>query len=224
LYIHPIASDLNFLSVTGNRAILPKITLGSNVSAFYRVYTTSVDGQGGNTFAERSADTFYVQYRTSGIDDNSGAWTTVPVTGNLTGVSAASAIQFALVFRTMTDVPYPARVTALCLVYETDDDLPSQYQWNFDDSSSATGTFGFTQVALFGTTPGVHTFEIYRSDTNGLVLTQASSGTTNGVFEFWNGSAWVAGLSTDTVGLRRRFRPTAGLPSGIDLYAKLRVA
>ena len=71
---------------------------------------------------------------------------------------------------------------------------------------------------------GVHTINVYRADTNALVLTQASSGTTNGTFEYWNGSAWVAGLGSDTVGTRRRFVPSASLPSGIDLYAQLIVA
>ena len=77
---------------------------------------------------------------------------------------------------------------------------------------------------LFGATPGVHTINIYRSDTDALVLTQASSGTTNGAFENWNGSAWVAGIGADTVGRRRRFVPSGSLPGGVDLYAKITVA
>jgi hypothetical protein len=65
--------------------------------------------------------------------------------------------------------------------------------------------------------------DYYRSDTNADVLTQSSSSTTNGVFEYWNGSAWTAGLGTNTIGLRRRFRPTAGLPNGVAVYPKLTV-
>jgi hypothetical protein len=118
----------------------------------------------------------------------------------------------------------PARILSLAVLYETDDALPSQYQWNGADWNQANGTFAWVQAVLFGATPGVHTIEVYRSDTNALVLTQASSGTTNGTFENWDGSAWVAGIGADTVGRRRRFVPTGSLPSGVDLYAKLMVA
>jgi hypothetical protein len=80
------------------------------------------------------------------------------------------------------------------------------------------------QSALFGAALTTHTIEVYRADTDALVLTQASTGTTNGAFENWNGSAWVAGLGADTVGRRRRFVPSGSLPGGVDLYAKLTVA
>jgi hypothetical protein len=77
---------------------------------------------------------------------------------------------------------------------------------------------------LFGTSLTTHTINIYRADTNALVLTQASTGTTNGTFEYWNGTAWTAGLGTDVVGTRRRFVPSGSLPGSVDLYAKIVVA
>jgi hypothetical protein len=80
------------------------------------------------------------------------------------------------------------------------------------------------QTTLFGSALGVHTIEIFRADTNALVLTQASSGTANGTFESWTGVVWEPGLGADTVGRRRRFVPTGSLPSNIDLYAKLTIA
>ena len=118
----------------------------------------------------------------------------------------------------------PARVLSLALIYETDDALPSQYQWNFGDFNLSNGTFAWIQAALFGASLTTHTINIYRADTNALVLTQASTGTTNGTFEYWTGSAWAAGLGTDTIGTRRRFVPTGSLPSGVNLYAKISVA
>ena len=165
-----------------------------------------------------------LEYRTAGIDDNTGGWTAVPQSGDLSGVSAAANIQFAFRFRTAGVVMLPARILSLALLYETADDLPSQYRWNFGDFNASNGTFAWVQSALFGATPGTHTIEIYRADTNALVLTQASTGTTNGTFEYWNGSAWDSGIGADTVGRRRRFVPTGSLPGGVDLYAKLVVA
>lgn len=115
----------------------------------------------------------------------------------------------------------PARILNLALIYETDDALPSQYRWNYSDFNTTNGTFAWIQTALFGATPGTHTINIYRADTNALVLTQASTGTTNGTFEYWNGSAWDSGIGADTVGRRRRFVPSGSLPGSVDLYAKI---
>jgi len=118
----------------------------------------------------------------------------------------------------------PARVLSLALIYETDDALPSQYRWNYSDFNTSNGTFAWVQATLFGTSIGTHTINIYRADTDALVLTQASTSTTNGTFENWNGSSWVSGLGADTVGRRRRFVPSGSLPGSVDLYAKITIA
>lgn len=223
LTAYPLAADMSFINEVPNRIICPKIDLGSIPSKFYRVVVNNVENLGNETFGI-APDMYKVQYRTSGIDDNSGAWTDVPQTGNLSGVSSAANIQFAFMFRTAGTMMLPGRVLSLALIYETDDALPSQYRWNFGDFNTSNGTFAWIQVALFGAALGVHTIDIYRADTNALVLSQSSSGTTNGTFEYWDGGAWVAGLGTDTLNTRRRFVPSGSLPGSVDLYAKITVA
>jgi hypothetical protein len=220
---YPLAADLSFQDDVPNRIIAPKINLGATPAKLYRVMVNAMENLGSHTLGV-GPDAYRVQVRTSGIDDNSGAWVDVPQSGDLSGVSTASNIQFAFMFRTAGVIMLPARILSLAVIYETEDALPSQYQWNAADLDESNGTFAWVQVTLFGATPGVHTIEIYRSDTNALVLTQASSGTTNGTFENWNGSAWVAGIGADTVGRRRRFVPTGSLPSGVDLYARITIA
>lgn len=222
LSAYPLAADLDFQADVNNRIILPKIQLGATPARLYRVLTNSVNNLGDHTMGV-APDAYSVQVRTSGIDDNSGAWTDVAQSGDLSGLGTPSAIQFALRFRTLGVVMLPARVLSLALLYETDDALPSQYQWNFGDFNATNGTFGFVQTALFGSLT-THTINVYRADTDALVLTQASTGTANGTFEYWTGSAWAAGLGTNAVGTRRRFVPSGSLPGGVDLYAKLTVA
>ena len=221
--VYPLAADLGFQADVNNRVICPKITLGATPSKFYRVLANCVENLGDDTMGV-TPDMYRLQYRTGGIDDNSGAWTDVPQTGDLSGVASSANIQFALQFRTAGVIMLPARVLSLALVYETADELPSQYRWNFGDFNTANGTFAWIQASLFGATLTTHTIDVYRADTNALVLTQASTGTTNGDFEHWNGSAWTAGLGSDALNTRRRFVPTASLPSGVDLYATLTVA
>lgn len=217
MFIFPMGADW----VYGETAIFPKINLAA--SKLYRVLANTVQNVGDDTMG-MPPDALQLYYRTSGIDDNSGLFTAVPMNGGLSGAGAPSSIQFAARARTAGTVLIPARLLSLALLYETVDDLPSQYRWNFGDFNQANGTFAWVQATLFGSGPGVHTINIYRADTDALVLTQASSGSTNGTFENWNGSSWVAGLGADTVGRRRRFVPTGSLPAGVDLYAKLSVA
>ena len=223
LTAYPLAADLDFQSDVNNRIILPKITLGATPAKLYRVATTSMGNIGDLTMGV-SPDMYKIQVRTSGIDDNSGSWTDVSENGDLSGLGTPSTIQFALQFRTAGVIMLPARVLSLALIYETDDALPSQYRWNYSDFNATNGTFAWIQSALFGTAIGTHTINIYRADTDALVLTQASTSTTNGTFENWNGSAWVAGLGADTVGRRRRFVPSGSLPGSVDLYAKITIA
>jgi hypothetical protein len=223
LTVYPLGADLEFQAEVDNRIICPKISLGATPAKFYRALVSCVENLGDTTMGV-TPDMYRLEYRTAGIDDNSGAWTAVPQTGDLSGVSAAADIQFAFRFRTAGVIMLPARILSLALIYETADALPSQYRWNFGDFNATNGTFAWIQTALFGSTLGAHTINVYRADTNALVLSQASTGTTNGTFEYWNGSAWVTGLGSDALNTRRRFVPTGSLPGGVDLYATLTVA
>jgi len=223
LTAYPLAADLGFIADVPNRIICPKITLGATPAKLYRVLTNSVENLGDDTMGV-APDMIRIQVRTSGIDDDSGAWTDVAQDGDLSGLGTPSSIQFAFLFRTAGVMMLPARVLNLALVYETEDALPSQYRWNFADFNTANGTFAWVQSALFGASLTTHTINVYRADTNALVLTQASTGTTNGTFEYWTGSAWAAGLGTDTLNTRRRFVPSGSLPASVDLYATITVA
>jgi hypothetical protein len=223
LSVYPLAADMEYQADVNNRIICPKINLGATPAKLYRAFVNCVENIGDNTMGV-APDMYKIQVRTSGIDDNSGSWTDVPQSGDLSGLGTPSNIQFAFQFRTAGVMMLPARILSLALVYETDDALPSQYRWNYSDFNTTNGTFAWVQSVLFGASLTTHTINIYRADTNALVLTQASTSTTNGTFEYWNGSAWVAGLGTDVVGTRRRFVPSGSLPGSVDLYAKISVA
>jgi hypothetical protein len=223
LTVYPLAADWEYQADVNNRIICPKISLGDTPAKLYRVMVNCAENIGDATMGV-TPDAYKIQYRTSGIDDNTGAWADVPQTGDISGVLPAANIQFAFQFRTAGVIMLPARVLSLALLYETTDDLPSQYRWNDADFSTSTGIFAWIQKALFGAALTTHTINIYRADTDALVLTQASTGSTNGNFQYWDGSAWVNGLGSDTLGTRRRFSPTGSLPGGVALYAKIVVA
>jgi hypothetical protein len=220
---YPLAADLEFEAEVTNRIICPKINLGAVPGKLYRAVVNSMTNIGDNTMGV-SPDMYLLEVRTSGIDDNSGSWTAVPQNGDLSGLGVPVSIQFAFRFRTAGVIMLPNRIFSLALLYESNDALPFMYRWNYADFDTSDGTFAWVQSQLYGGALPVHTITIYRADTNIGVLSQSSSGSVNGTFEYWDGAAWVAGIGADTVGRRRRFVPTASLPGSIDLYAIITLA
>jgi hypothetical protein len=226
-----ITSALNFISVapfgahwtyaaaSGNRLISPAIST-PGATKLYRALINEVIALGGGE-QNMGTEPYRLLARTSGITDNTGSWTLLPVNGDLSGISATGTIQFAFEFKTIGTFCMPARIIGGAVLYETSDNLDPRLLWNFDDSDKTTGTVGFIQKSLMS---GVPYFAInyFRNDTDANVLSQNSNASpVNGVFEYWSGSAWVTGTGTDTVGLRRRFRPIVGLPSNVAVYPKL---
>lgn len=214
-YALPLGAGWSFSTYD---TVLPRVST-PNCSKYYRVFVNSDRLLGGDVLGT-APEPFRISYRTSGISDNSGGWTSIGDDGDLSGVSGAAYIQYRVEFRVAGNTMLPNKIYGLTTVYESSDNIPGFMEWNINDSSTSDGTVGFTQITLNGSSFGLD-INYFREDTNANVLTQSSSGSANGVFEYWNGSAWTAGVSTDTVGLRRRFRPTAGLPSGVNVYAKL---
>jgi hypothetical protein len=224
VYAVPLGADASYVGITGEGVISPKInTVGC--TKFSRVYvnaTTSV-GDGIHTIP---TEPFFVQVRTSGIDDDSGSWTTIDASGDIGFLGGADAIQFRFIFNMLGASCVPARIHGFSVTYDADLNILPQLEWNLNDSNLADGTVGFTQNAVFsGSTPNM-TVNYYRSDTAALVLSQNSLGTTNGTFQWYSGSLWTGslvpnGLGPNEVGTRRRFVPSAGLPANINVYAQI---
>ena len=215
----PLGAHWTYAATTNNRLITPAITL-PGATKLYRVYTNEVEAVGAGE-QNKAPEPYRTLARTSGITDNSGAWTLLGANGDLSGLASTGTIQIAYEFKCIGDFCIPARIMGLSVLYESGDFLDSRLQWSYDDSSEATGIIGFIQKTSMGGVP-VFNINYFRNDTDVNILAQLSSTTqSNGVFEYWSGSAWVAGTGTDTVGLRRRFRPIIGLPSGVAIYAKL---
>lgn len=191
-----------------------------NGAVLYRVYVNALLVHGTDAFAKVS-EPIKVWYRISGISDDSGGWRLLPDSGLLTGVETGTDIQFRIAFKVIGMYQLPSKVYSIGVVYETDTDIPSHLQWNVGDSSSSTGVVGFIQKGTYGSVPDLQ-ISYYRVDTDELILTQASTGSTYGTFEYWNGSSWASGLGTDTNGIRRRFTPTTGILTGVNVYCKLK--
>lgn len=217
--MYPMGADVEYTNQVNNRIICPKINLGITPTKYYRVLVNCAKNIGDDKFGV-TPDMYKLQYRTSGISDNSGNWIDIRQDGNMYQVTPSSEIQFAFQFRTMGLMMLPARVLSLALLYEDQESIASFYRWNVNDSNTINGTFSWTQVNLYSS-PHYYVIEVYKFDDDMLLLSQDSNGTSNGIFEYWNGEAWVTGLGSNIVGTRRRFVPTRLIPKDTNVYAKL---
>jgi hypothetical protein len=222
----PMGIHYAYTNSTGQQIITPAIATPGAVR-FRSVYVNNTKQVGSDTLGFPT-EPYKVFVRTSGIDDNTGLWTEVDDVGNLGFLDGSSQIQFKFTFGLFKSTTVPARLHSLVVTYDTDDNILPELEWNLNDSALNDGTIGFSQNALFsGSVPNFN-IEYYRSDTNTLVLSQNSLGTTNGTFQWFSGSVWTGSLAPNdlgpnTVGTRRRFVPTVGLPANVNVYAQIKV-
>jgi hypothetical protein len=221
LYAVPIGADWEYAASTGCRIVSPRVAV-PGVNKFAKVFAASdrIIGVASGSNLGIPPEPYKLYYRTAGITDNSGSWTLVDNDGDLSGVDGSAYIQFMFEFRTMGASAIPARIHSLGVLYDADDSLPPELRWNLSDSNNVDGTLGVVQSVAFTTLTSL-SITYYRADTNAAVLVQDSNSTANGNWQYHNGTTWVNGLGGNTSGLRRRFVPSAGLPNGVEIYAKV---
>jgi len=211
LYTMNFASDFG-TSLVGNSQFIisPALSCPSN-TMFDSVYVNIQRSYNrGNIYNQMPPAPYKIWYRTSGFIDNTGIWTSVPSGGILTSIGVSTLIQFKVALRTIGNTLYPNRIYAIGVNYENTPDLPSYLNWNFSDSESSTGTVGFIQNYYYGSVSNLR-IDYFDAATNVNILTQDSTGSTNGTFQFWNGSGWTVGLGSDLINQRRKFAPSIAL-------------
>jgi len=221
LYVVPFGAHWGFQSAAPTqRVITPEIST-PNCYAFHRACMSFVRKLGSDRFAI-APEPIKMFYRTNGITDNTGAWYELDDYADLSGVAPSESIQFMFEFKIIGNYCVPGRLLGCEVMYEIEDTLPSHLQWNLNDSNNTNGTVGFIQKSTYGSVPDLE-INYYRSDNDVNLLTQDSTSTTYGTFEYWTGAAWAAGLGSDAVNQRRRFVPSSGLPASTNVYAKIQV-
>lgn len=221
LYVVPFGAHWGFQSAAPTqRVITPEIST-PNCSMFHRACMSFVKKLGADKFSI-SPEPIKMFYRTNGITDNSGTWYELDDYADLSGVAPSSSIQLMFEFKIIGNYCVPGRLLGCEVMYEIEDTLPSHLQWNLNDSNNSNGTVGFIQKSTYGSVPNLQ-INYYRSDNDVNLLTQNSTSSTYGAFEYWTGAAWAAGLGSDSVNQRRRFVPSSGLPASTNVYAKIKV-
>jgi len=219
LYIFPFGADAFYNSTSNQHVITPKLATTDAVKLLH-VY---VDHQeyAGDYGLGFPVESYKLWYRTSGIDDNSGAWTAVGVGADLTGAAVGDYIQFKIAFDIMGEICVPTRIYSIACVYE-DSNQDSHYQPSLTKSSAANRQFVWRQVSSWGGNIPDLQIRLYNATTGFLVLDDTVDLATYGDWEYsTNGTTWSAWDETqNAVGNYIRYTADT-LPNNITVRALL---
>ena len=220
LYIWPFGADAFYNSSTNQHVITPKLAT-TGASKLYHVY---VDHQeyAGTYGLGFPVETYKLWYRTTGIDDNSGSWTEVPVGADMTSVLPDDYIQFKIAFDIMGELCVPTRIYSICCTYE-DSSQDSHYQPSLSKSSTASKIFAWKQVSAWGTDIPDMRLRLYDASTEVELLNDTVNLSSYGTWEYsTSGTSWSPWSSpADNVGNFIRYTATGFGYSGVTVRALL---
>jgi hypothetical protein len=200
MYAVPFGADWDFAAGTSaafqNRLISPKLATPGAVK-YGRMAVQNMHMAGGNSLGLQ-VEPYRTYYRTAGIDDDSGGWTLLDDSGDMSGVGGAANIQFMFEFRVIGPFCLTNRIYGLICTYE-DTGTDSHYQPSVANSNVTTKRFAWRFATAFGGTVPTLTINLYDAVTGVLQLTDTTATSASGTFEKSTngGSSWGAYNTTD---------------------------
>ena len=146
LAVLPIGADAYYAASTNQKIITPKLPT-TNASSLYRAYVHTNHYTGDYNLGY-TPEPIRLYYRTSGIDDNSGAWTET-ISGDLTAITPSDYIQFMVYIDVLGEFCVPRKVYSICCVYE-DGSQDSHYEPSLTYSSAQNRQFAWRQITSWG--------------------------------------------------------------------------
>lgn len=225
MYAIPFICDWEYASASLQRAILPVMNT-VNCNKFVRAYTNLVEVLGGRsgTNLGLSPEPVRVYYRTTGISDNSGSWTLLDYSGDLSTVNPSATIQFMIEFRVIGTTCIPARVVATGVIYD-DLSTDTHYQPSTAFADRSGKKFAWRFSTAFGTAVPNLRVRLYDAVSGGL-LVDDNTDTPTGTFEESadDGANWNTWTTTDKLNETTYLRYTpASLGDNIKVRALLTV-
>lgn len=197
IYAVPLGADWAYADGSVKQRLITPALATPNAEKYTRAYFNCAQylGEGNLTIP---TEPVRVYYRTSGISDNTGSWTLIDSTGDLTGVDGAAEIQFAFEFRVIGTFCLPSRIYNTCVVYE-DNTTDSHYQPSVAQSSISSKIFAWRFSTAFGGTVPTLRIRLYNATTGGLLLDDTTVASSEGTFEKStnDGGSWGAYDTTD---------------------------
>lgn len=223
LYVFPFGADAYYNSASNQHVITPKLaTVGA--TKLYRAY---VDHQeyAGTYGLGFPVESYRMWYRTSGIDDNSGSWTEIPQTSDISNAAPGDYIQFKIAFDNLGELCVPTRIYSVCCVYE-DGSQDSHYLPSVTKSSAPSKIFAWQQIVSWGSDIPNLELRLFDASNNLLIFSDTTDSAAYGTWEYsTDGTNWVAWDDTqDNVGNYIRYTATSFGYSGVTVRALLKQA
>jgi hypothetical protein len=220
LYVFPFGADAYYNNTSNQHIITPKLAT-PNATKLYHVYVDHMEyaGDYGLGFPVES---YKLWYRTSGIDDNSGAWTEVPVGADMDAAAVGDYIQFKIAFDILGEICVPTRIYSIAATYE-DNSQDSHYQPSLAKSSTASKIFAWRQVAAWGSNIPNLRIRLYDATTNNELLNDTVTNSSYGTWQYsTDGTNWLSwSSSADAIGNYIRYTATNFGYSGVTVRALL---
>ena len=196
-YVLPLSADWEYAATTGQRIITPAINT-PNCNYYQRLYVNTVGRVGGSTLTNLglSCEDWRAYYRTAGISNDSGTWTLLDHTGDLSGVAGATQIQFMFEFRTIGTTHIPDRITSCVVVYQ-DTATDIHYQPSVAFTNLTNKTFAWRFASAWGGTVPTLKVTIYDAVTGGVYLTDNTATPTGTWQKSINNGATFGGYDTN---------------------------
>jgi hypothetical protein len=197
MYALPFGAHWTYASATSQRIITPSITTTGCVK-FDQVLTYDIHFLGMDAFG-LPPEPYRVYYRTTDIgSDATSSWALVGEGGDLSAVTAASAIQFMFEFFTIGTICLPARIMKVVVLYE-DGSTDSHYQLSAGLSDIANEHFTWRFTQPFGGTVPTLKIELFDVSDDSSIFTDTTVGPTNGAWtkSIDGGSNWIGYNDTD---------------------------
>jgi len=225
LFTVPLGCDWEFADANDGRLILPRMAC-ADAQSFVAAYLQTVAVVGGATGKNLGTqpEPTRLLYRTTGISDNSGAWTLLANDGGMAAVAGAPYVQLAVEFR-IDGTMVPARVLVAGALFN-DTTTDDHWQPSADLSDETVPLFAFRQRADYGSVyPTLRV--VVKNAVTGAVLFDDDSVTQAGTWEKSTngGSSWSAYNTTDRANENTFIRVTPNsIASGVYGEASLLAA
>ena len=181
IFAIPTGAHWDFASATNEVAVSAVINT-VNINKFYRLIINQVRTLGQDPFTVPT-NAIRAYYRTSGISDNSGAWTLINANGDLSSVAGTSQIQFRFEFQMLgNSFGIPARLLGFTLIYD-DLSTDSHYEPSVTYSDVTNKRFAWRFAIPFGTTVPTLRIRLYDASTNGNLLDDTTTSQSFGTFQ-----------------------------------------
>lgn len=219
IYTLPIGAHWTF-ATSANEFLLTSSISTTDAYKFYNLYVNEIKKLGGSTFS-LPPEPYRVYYRTAGISSNSGSWTLLDDTGDLSSITPSSEIQFRFEFKILGGYCIPARILGIGISYE-DINTDSHYEPSTDKSSITGNTVAYRQRILWGVPIPNMRIRLYNATTGSLVLDDNVISSSLGTWQYsTNGVTWNAWSSVaDVVGYYIRYVATS-LPASVQIRSLL---